>query len=73
MPILICKTYLQTENVSNFDLESLGQKQDIELKLDPSVGAVVVGFDGGLNYWKLMYAATYTVNEEKGLCFIFTF
>ena len=51
--------------MSKFDLESLGQKQDIELKMDPSIGAVIVGFDGGLNYWKLMYAATYTVNEEK--------
>ena len=32
--------------------------------VDPDVGAVIVGFDGGVQYWKLMFAATYCSNEE---------
>ena len=28
------------------------------------VSAVVVGFDGGINYWKLMLAASYASNPE---------
>ena len=31
--------------------------------LNPSVAAVIVGFDGGINYWKLMLAASYVQNR----------
>ena len=32
--------------------------------LDQNVSAVIVGFDGGINYWKLMFAASYAQNRE---------
>ena len=29
-----------------------------------SVEAVILGFDGGINYWKLMMAASYLANHN---------
>ncbi|KAK7491507.1 hypothetical protein BaRGS_00017336 [Batillaria attramentaria] len=36
----------------------------IDMKLDPEVKCVLVGFDGHLSYMKIMYAATYLQNPE---------
>jgi len=32
--------------------------------LNPNVSAVVIGFDGGFNFWKLMFAASYVHDES---------
>ena len=38
--------------------------------LNPNVSAVIVGFDGGINYWKLMFAASYV--QDRSIPFIET-
>ena len=32
--------------------------------LNSNVSAVVIGFDGGFNFWKLMFAASYVHDES---------
>jgi len=38
--------------------------------LNPNVSAVIIGFDGGINYWKLMFAASYV--QDRSIPFIET-
>lgn len=42
------------------------------IQQDPSIGAVVCGFDLNLNYVKLAKAFTYLNNKEQGAHFILT-
>jgi len=43
----------------NFNLETINDPRMTSEVLNPNVSAVIVGFDGGINYWKLMFAASY--------------
>jgi len=51
-------------SILNFNLETINDSRMTGDLLDPNVSAVVVGFDGGINYWKLMFAASYAQNRE---------
>ena len=43
----------------NFNLETINDPRMTSEVLNPNVAAVIIGFDGGINYWKLMFAASY--------------
>jgi len=53
-----------------FNLETINDSRITSDLLNPNVSAVIVGFDGGLNYWKVMYAASYV--QDKSIPFIGT-
>jgi len=49
----------------NFNLETINDPRlDAEALLDSSVKAVLLGFDGCINYWKLMVASSYLLNPD---------
>ncbi|XP_023330011.1 glycerol-3-phosphate phosphatase isoform X3 [Eurytemora carolleeae] len=53
------------ESSSGFNLETINDSRlNADQLLDRSVEAVILGFDGGINCWKLMMAASYLANHN---------